>query len=93
MMFKARLGVVQEAIAVVLRRLECLPSSDRSEQLRAWLHECSQEVEQWDASPPTDREGEMLMKCVLELDVEVTKLERRALLAIVKGSIATAALR
>jgi hypothetical protein len=40
-------------------------------------------------SPPTDREAEMLMKCVLELHVEVTKLERLALVAIVRGSVAT----
>ncbi len=89
MMLQSPFVVVREAIDVVLRRLQCLPSSDTTEQLHAWLDECSQEFEHWSVSPPTDREAEMLMKCVLELHVEVTKLERLALIAIVRGSVAT----
>jgi uncharacterized protein (DUF2267 family) len=85
-MVNARFGVVRGAIEVVLRRLACMRPSDTTEQLHALLVECWQQVEQWSSSPPTDREGEILMKCVLELDDEVTKLERQALLAVVRGS-------
>ncbi len=88
MMLQSRFVVVREAIAVVLRHLERLPPSDRTERLHAWLDDCRQEVEHWSDSPPTDREGETVMKRVLALHVEVTKLERAALLAVVKGSFA-----
>lgn len=71
-----RLVVVREAIDVVLRHLEFLQPSDRTEQLHAWLDECSQEVEQWNASPPTDREREGLMKRVLAIHVAVTNMVR-----------------
>jgi hypothetical protein len=86
MMLQSRFVVVREAIAVVLRHLGCLPPSDRTAQLHAGLDDCLQEVERWSASPPTDRDGETVMKRVLALHVKVTKLERAALLAVVKGS-------
>jgi hypothetical protein len=58
------------------------------EELRTLLLDCLRSTEHWIASPPTDRDEDVLMKRVLELHVEVTKLERRALLAVVKGSTA-----
>ena len=73
---------VRKAIDVVLHHLECLPPSDRREQLQVWVQECLQETEQWSASPPTDRARDGLMKRVLALHVEVTKLEQDVLLAI-----------
>jgi hypothetical protein len=85
-MVHARFVVVREAIEVVLRRLRCVPPSDRTVQLHAWLDECSQEFEQWSASPPTDRERDLIMKRVLALHVAVTKLERDALFAVVRSS-------
>jgi hypothetical protein len=87
MMLESRFVVVREAVGVVLRHLEVLPPSDTTEQLYAWLDDCLQEVEGWSASPPTDQKGEKLMKRVLALHVEVTRLERAALLAVVKGSV------
>jgi hypothetical protein len=78
MTLQSRFVVVREAIDVVLRHLEHLPRSDRTEQIHAWLDECSQEVEQWSPSPPTDRDAESLMKRVLALHVAVTKMERDA---------------
>jgi hypothetical protein len=44
------------------------------------------ETERWGASPPTDREAELVMKRILALHVAVTKMARMALLAVVKGS-------
>jgi hypothetical protein len=62
--------------------------SETTDELSAWVHDCWQEIEQWVASEPTDREQDALMKRVLALHVAVTKLQRDALLAVVKGSVA-----
>jgi hypothetical protein len=85
-MLQARFVVVREATEVVLRHLERLPPSEKTAQLRGHLQDCLQEVERWSASPPTDGQGETLMKRVLGLHVEVTKLEHQALIAIVRES-------
>ena len=89
MTLQSRFLAVSEAIDVVLRHLEALPRSDRTEQLQAWVLECLVQAEQWSASPPTDREREGLMKRVLALHVAVTKLERDASLAPGDGVVAS----
>ena len=43
--------------------------------------ECMQEIEMWSVSSPTRRELDLLMKRVLALHIEVTKLERHELVA------------
>ncbi|MGO9837153.1 MAG: hypothetical protein ACLP1X_23400 [Polyangiaceae bacterium] len=87
-MLQARFVVVREATEVVLRHLERLPPSDTTGQLRGQLQDCLKEVKRWGASPPTDGQGETLMKRVLGLHVEVTRLEHQALVAIVRNSTA-----
>jgi hypothetical protein len=77
-MFTAQLRIVREAIDVVLRRLERLSPSDKAEQLHVWVQECLDETDQWNASPPTPRDREVLMKRLLALHVALTKLERDA---------------
>ncbi|MGO9837467.1 MAG: hypothetical protein ACLP1X_25025 [Polyangiaceae bacterium] len=76
MMIQTQFVVVRDATDVVLRHLESLPSSARTGLLQAWVHDCLKEAEQWSASPPTRRELDRLMKRLLALHVEVTKLER-----------------
>jgi hypothetical protein len=68
--------VVQEAIDILLRHLECLPTSETTERLRAGVFECIRDAGQWSASPSADRSPDALMKRVLALHIEVTKLER-----------------
>ncbi|MGO9839244.1 MAG: hypothetical protein ACLP1X_34110 [Polyangiaceae bacterium] len=80
--------VIREAVEVVLRHLECLPPSDAREQLRSRIQDCAQDAEMWSASWPTPREMDVLMKRVLALHVEVTKVERAA--AGPKGGAVTA---
>jgi glycerol-3-phosphate dehydrogenase len=81
-MLKTRFEVVREAIDVLFRRLERVPSSDnRTEELRASVRDCMRRAGEWSASPPPDRERDALMKRVLELHVELTKLERPVPLA------------
>lgn len=53
-MLPSRFVVVREAIHTVLRHLEGLPPSDRTELLRTWVLDCMRETERWGASPPTD---------------------------------------
>jgi hypothetical protein len=76
MVRKTRFMVVQEAIDVLLLHLEGLPPSERTELLRSAIEECMVRLAQWRASPPTDGDRDELMKRVLGLHVEVTKLER-----------------
>lgn len=80
-MLRTRFDVIRKATEVVLSHLEWLPPSDRTEQLCASVQDCMQEVEMWSVSSPTGRELDVLMKRVLALHIEVTKLERHALLA------------
>jgi hypothetical protein len=80
-MFQAQFVVIREAIEVVLRHLESVPPSDRTTQLQARLKDCAQETEMWSAAWPTRRELDTLTKRLLALHVEVTTLERHALLA------------
>jgi hypothetical protein len=77
--------VVREALAAVLRHVERLPPSARTDELDAWGQDCVQETARWIASRPTDGEQDVLMQRVLELHLEVTKLERVALLTVVRA--------
>jgi hypothetical protein len=76
MMGQTRVAVVQNAIEVLLLHLECLPLSERTEQLHMWVESCRREVENWNISPPTDRERDTVTKRVLALHVGIAALER-----------------
>jgi glycerol-3-phosphate dehydrogenase len=80
-MLKTRFEVVRQAVDVLFRRLESLPQSATTEELRARVRDCMRRAGEWSASPPPDRERDALMKRVLELHVELTNLERPAPLA------------
>jgi hypothetical protein len=71
-----RLALVVDAIEVVSRRLSALPASREVEALRARATECRRETDTWRTSPPAAAERDKLMKRVLNLHVEVAKLER-----------------
>lgn len=81
LMFRTQFLVLREAIDVVLRHLEALPPTDLTEQLRTRVQDCAQDAEMWSAAWPTPREMDVLMKRVLALHVQVTKVERSAALA------------
>jgi hypothetical protein len=84
-MLSSRFGVVRDAVAMLLQHVEGLPRSANAERLYAMAQDCMRETESWNASPPNDRERTVFMKRVLMLHVEVTGLERDALLAIAAG--------
>ncbi len=79
LMLQARFVVIRETTEVVLRHLGRLPPSETTEQLCASVQNCMQEIEMRSVSSPTRRELDLLMKRVLSLHIEVTKLERRTL--------------
>jgi hypothetical protein len=69
--------VVQQAVAVILRRLHQLPASDTAERLRGWAEDCARETEAGSRSPGAVHR-DAVMKSLLALHVEVTRLERAA---------------
>jgi hypothetical protein len=73
---QTRFLVVQDAIVVLLRHLDSLPRSDKTEQLQVWVEDCLRETERWREAPPTDRERDVLTKRVLALHVGISTLER-----------------
>jgi hypothetical protein len=72
--------VVQQAVAVILRRLEQLPSSHTTERLRGWAEDCVRETVNGGRGP-SPRQRDAVMKSVLALHVEVSRLERAACVA------------
>jgi|HubBroStandDraft_2_1064218.scaffolds.fasta_scaffold439749_2 hypothetical protein len=76
-MLKTGFEVVRQAADVLFRRLERLPPSDATEELRGRLRDCVRKAGEWTASLPAHREQDELMKRVLGLHVEVVRLERQ----------------
>ena len=75
-MQKTGLVAVREAIEVLLRRLERLPTSERSEQLRTSVQDCMRGADPWSPSSQADHERGLLMRRVLALHLEVARHER-----------------
>lgn len=71
-----RRSTVKEAIVDVLRHLDAVPSSPEASGLRAVAEEFLLEAGAWSATDPPAREKERLMRRVLELHLQVAKLER-----------------
>jgi hypothetical protein len=74
-----RLSLVSDAIEVVLRRLSALPPSPEAEELRAKAEQYQRGADGWKVSPPAAEERDRMSKGVLNLHVEVAKLERAEL--------------
>jgi hypothetical protein len=68
--------LVRDAIEIVVRRLSTLPPSREGEELRAKAEEYLRGAEGWTAATPAAEESERLMRRVLELHIEVARLER-----------------
>jgi len=70
-----RITLVLNAIDVVLRGLSALEPSAEVDALRGRVEVCSRQAERWRGAPPTVEEGERVMKRVLQLHVEVARLQ------------------
>jgi hypothetical protein len=71
-----RTSVVLNALRVTMRCLEDVPNSPEAEKLRLRALAFEREAEKWPATAPSNYEREAMMKQVLALHIEVTKLGR-----------------
>ena len=71
-----RTSVVLNALRVTMRSLDMIPDSPEAERLRDRVRFFEREAEQWPATSPSNYEREAMMKQVLALHIEVTRLGR-----------------
>jgi hypothetical protein len=71
-----RVSIVRDAINVVLRRLSALPLSPAVVELRDRAEHHLREVDGWTVSTPAVEHRDTLMIRMLNLHVEVVRLER-----------------
>ena len=71
----APVGVVHDAAKVVFRHLNALPRSQEKERLHTTVRDCLSTAEQWGTSPPSPRDVDALMKRLLQVHVQVARLE------------------
>jgi hypothetical protein len=71
-----RTSVVLNALRVTMRVLDAIPDSPEAETLRDRVLAFEREAEQWPSTSPSHAEREALMKRVLALHIEVTRLGR-----------------
>lgn len=69
-----RLSILEHALTDVVERLGELPQSDEAAALRARARLYETEVALWEESPPEEETRVALLKCVLDLNVEVIRL-------------------
>jgi hypothetical protein len=73
-----RRSTVKASIDNILHRLAALPSCPEVDSLRAQAGEYLGAADAWTPLEPVAQEKERLMKRVLRLHVDVTKLERQS---------------
>jgi hypothetical protein len=73
-----RLSIVEQSLEDILDRLESLPASARARELRAKARVYERAVRQWPAHPPTEEQRSAMLKCVIELNVEVMRMGHEA---------------
>ena len=71
-----RTSVVLNALRVTMRVLDAIPDCPEVEKLRRRALVFEREAQQWPSTSPSNYEREALMKQVLVLHIEVTKLGR-----------------
>ena len=73
-----RLAIVEQSLEDILDRLESLSPNARVRELRAKARVYERAVRQWPTQPPTEEQRAAMLKCVIELNVEVMQLGREA---------------
>jgi hypothetical protein len=69
-----RLAIVEQSLEDILDRLEQLPATARTRELRAKARVYERAVRQWPAQPPTEEQRAAMLKCVIELNVDVMRI-------------------
>jgi hypothetical protein len=75
---QGRLGLVLDAIDIVLRRLQILHPSPDAAALRVAALRQLQAAQGWERTQPPLEEQEVLMRRVLQLHIGAARLERAA---------------
>ncbi len=71
----APVRVVHDAAKVVFRHLDALPPSREQERLHTTVQDCLTTADEWGTSPPSARDVDALMKRLLQIHVQVARLE------------------
>lgn len=66
-----RLSIVKQGLTDILERLAEMPPSPRVRELRAKAMTFERAVRTWDAQPPSEETRSAMMRCVIDLNVEV----------------------
>ena len=75
--FRSRYSL-EQSLEDILERLENLPASIRARELRAKARVYERAVKQWPAQPPSEEQRSAMLKCVIELNLEVMQVGREA---------------
>ena len=71
-----RLSIVRQGLTDILERLAEMPVSPRVRELRSKAMTYERAVRGWDAQPPSDETRTAMMKCVIDLNVEVMGIDK-----------------
>jgi hypothetical protein len=73
-----RFSIVNQSLEDTLERLRELASTPRVRELRMKALAYERAVRAWDLNPPTEEQRQMMVKLVLEMNVEVMGLAKKA---------------
>ena len=71
-----RLSIVDQALSDIVERLAEMPLTPRVRELRIRATAFEKRVSGWEKTPPSEEERSEVMRCVLELSVEVMEASR-----------------
>jgi hypothetical protein len=71
-----RLNIVEKSLFDTIERLRELPPSPRVRELRGKAEGYERALRAWSSRPPSEQQRAMLLKLVLELNVEAMALGR-----------------
>jgi hypothetical protein len=66
-----RLSIVKQGLTDILERLAEMPGSPRVRELRAKAMTYERAVRTWDTQAPSEEQRSAMMRCVIDLNVEV----------------------
>ncbi len=66
-----RLSIVKQGLTDILERVAEMPSTPRVRELRAKALTYERAVRSWDMQAPSEEQRSAMMRCVIDLNVEV----------------------
>jgi hypothetical protein len=71
-----RLAIVEQSIEDILDRLEAMDTTARVRELRSKARAYERAVRRWPTQAPAEEQRAAMVKCIIELHVEVMELGR-----------------